>query len=83
MFEIYAVPFTILEIYAVQINPIALRKAKIVYNFGLFECNRVNTRIGRKTELKLLYMPCTNSVCIVFINLVTLNIEGTVTFVIG
>ena len=22
-------------------NPIALRKAKIVYNFGLFECNRV------------------------------------------
>ena len=24
-----------------QINPIALRKAKIVYNFGLSECNRV------------------------------------------
>ena len=24
------------------INPIALRKAKIVCNFGLFECNRVN-----------------------------------------
>ena len=23
-------------------NPIALRRAKIVYNFGLFECNRVN-----------------------------------------
>ena len=23
------------------INPIALRKAKIVYNFGLSECNRV------------------------------------------
>ena len=22
-------------------NPTALRKAKIVYNFGLFECNRV------------------------------------------
>ena len=22
-------------------NPIALRKAKIVYNFGLSECNRV------------------------------------------
>ena len=22
-------------------NPIALRKAKIVYNFGLFECKRV------------------------------------------
>ena len=24
-----------------DINPIALRKAKIVYNFGLSECNRV------------------------------------------
>ena len=23
-------------------NPIALRKAKIVYNFGLSECSRVN-----------------------------------------
>ena len=25
-------------------NPIALRKAKIVYNFGLSECNRVKRR---------------------------------------
>ena len=25
------------------LNPIALRKAKIVYNFGLSECNRVNS----------------------------------------
>ena len=24
-----------------SLNPIALRKAKIVYNFGLSECNRV------------------------------------------
>ena len=24
-----------------DINPIALRKAKIVYNFGLSECNRI------------------------------------------
>ena len=24
-------------------NPIALRKAKIVYNFGLYECNRVKS----------------------------------------
>ena len=24
-----------------KLNPIALRKAKIVYNFGLSECNRV------------------------------------------
>ena len=26
------------------INPIALRKAKVVYNFGLSECSRVNER---------------------------------------
>ena len=25
-------------------NPIALRKAKILYSFGLSECNRVNKR---------------------------------------
>ena len=25
-----------------SINPIALRKVKIVYNFGLSECNRIN-----------------------------------------
>ena len=25
-----------------RLNPIALRKAKIVHNFGLSECNRVN-----------------------------------------
>ena len=32
--KIYLTPF---------FNPIALRKAKIVYNFGLSECNRVNS----------------------------------------
>ena len=26
------------------LNPIALRKAKIVFNFGLSECNRVKVR---------------------------------------
>ena len=26
---------------SMHLNPIALRKAKIVYNFGLSECNRV------------------------------------------
>ena len=26
-----------------MLNPIALREAKIVYNFGLSECNRVNS----------------------------------------
>ena len=29
----------------VFINPIALRKAKIAYNFGLSECNRVKLMI--------------------------------------
>ena len=29
-------------------NPIALRKANIVYNFGFSECNRVNLENGRK-----------------------------------
>ena len=29
------------SLFSVCINPIALRKAKIVYNFGLSECNRV------------------------------------------
>ena len=27
------------------INPVTLRKAKIVYNFGLSECNRVKRRV--------------------------------------
>ena len=35
-------------------NPIALRKAKIVYNFGLFECKRVIAK--EKDPLKC--MPC-------------------------
>ena len=29
-----------------EVNPIAPRKAKIVYNFGLSECNRVNVNFG-------------------------------------
>ena len=28
------------------VKPIALKKAKIVYNFGLSECNRVTDRSG-------------------------------------
>ena len=32
------------NIFVLALNPIALRKAKIVYNFGLSECNRVNSR---------------------------------------
>ena len=34
------IPFQI----GVTLNPIALRKAKIVYNFGLSECNRVEKK---------------------------------------
>ena len=30
-------------------NPIALRQAKIVYNFGQFECNRVKLGVQIKT----------------------------------
>ena len=33
-----------------HVNPIALIKAKIVYNFGLYECNRVNVRVLRYSE---------------------------------
>ena len=29
-----------------NINPFALRKAKIVYNFGLYECNRVKMAVN-------------------------------------
>ena len=45
---------------AIGLNPIALRKAKIAYNFGLSECNRVNrgiintililVKVGRERE---------------------------------
>ena len=35
------------------LNPIALRKAKIVYNFGLSECNRVNLFSCIDTSLQL------------------------------
>ena len=35
------------NIYLWRLNPIALRKAKIVYNFGLSECNRVKKSYPR------------------------------------
>ena len=44
------------------INPIALRKAKIVYNFGLSECNRVkethSSLSSFKTKSVLLIVLC-------------------------
>ena len=33
----------------IHFNPIALRKAKIVYNFGISECNRVKVKIRKVT----------------------------------
>ena len=45
--------------HLVTVNPIALRKAKIVYNFGLSECKRVKivkTRISKIITLIVLKM---------------------------
>ena len=52
--------FLLLDGFSLKIdytfNPIALRKAKIVYNFNLFECSRVNSpepkAQGENTELR-------------------------------
>ena len=43
------------DFYPKIFNPIALRKAKIVYNFGLSECKRVN--IARSAGSMLSYLP--------------------------
>ena len=37
--------------YMSMVNPIALRKAKIVCNFGLSECNRVNQHYYKGGQL--------------------------------
>ena len=34
---------------SIHLNPTALRKAKIAYNFGLSECNRVNIKMLHKS----------------------------------
>ena len=39
---------------SVLLTPFALRKAKIVYNFGLSECNRVNGKTLLPGELTLI-----------------------------
>ena len=41
------------------LNPIALRKAKIVYNFGLSECNRVNLLMIEGSDPTSTEMPYT------------------------
>ena len=43
------------------INPIALRKAKIVCNFGLSECNRVKLSFCAYTVAEGPYMNCADS----------------------
>ena len=32
-------------LYLIMFNPFAIRKAKIVHNFGVFECNRVKSLV--------------------------------------
>ena len=41
-----------------DINPVAHRKAKIIYNFGLSECNRVKrkTIIVLSTDIKIIFL---------------------------
>ena len=41
------------ETVPIHPNPIALRKAKIVYNFGLSECNRVKQVTASNHDLLL------------------------------
>ena len=38
---------------SIHFNPIVLRKAKIVYNFGLSECNMVNTHSAKLKTAEL------------------------------
>ena len=62
-------------------NPTALRKAKIVYNFGLSECNRVNTQQAynvestTNTESKLIQC---YKVSMLFQHLAELRIRGSI-----
>ena len=39
--------------FGFQFNPVAPRKAKIVYNFGLSRCNRVKVSSTRWQECKM------------------------------
>ena len=39
-----------------EMNPIALRKTKIVYNFGLYECNRAKRKtIVLSKDIKIIF----------------------------
>ena len=40
-----------------DINPVALRKAKIIYNFGLSECNRVKRKSNvLSKDIKIIFL---------------------------
>ena len=39
------------ESVPIHLNPVALRKAKIIYNFGLTECNRINNVLISKKRI--------------------------------
>ena len=46
----------ILKDFFFDMNPIALRKAKIVYNFGLSECSRVKRKtIVLSKDIKIIF----------------------------
>ena len=42
------------SILYIELNPVAFRKVKIVYNFGLSECSRVNGYIFRGNKSAIL-----------------------------
>ena len=44
-----------------RINPIALRKAKIVYKFGIFECKRVKLQLPYKFRDKIFTIAASQS----------------------
>ena len=45
--------------FCFDMNPIALRKAKIVYSFGLSECNRVKRKtIVLSKDIKIFFFFC-------------------------
>ena len=57
----------ILKDFFFDMNPIALRKAKIVYNFVLFECNRVKRKtIMLSKDIKFIFFALF-SYCILFL----------------
>ena len=47
----------IIKNFFFDINPVAHRKAKVIYNFGLSECNRVKRKtIVLSTDIKIIFL---------------------------